>query len=112
MIKRKAAKSIKPDTEINNHGDKWTIKVTSTFANNNLDFKMGVPTKYETLDGRHVEVKLKLGVNIRIKGKSNTTKRPNNYLGNFYDGRGRHHSRSTTLGWKNLQNCAEAAWKG
>ena len=59
FILRKAAKFFKAGCEIGHHGDTWSIKTIAPFKDHTIEFKMGVPIKFDSLDGRKVEVKLK-----------------------------------------------------
>ncbi len=49
---RKVASTVKPTLTISNEGDRWTMKLTSTFKNQETSFTEGVSFDETTLDGR------------------------------------------------------------
>lgn len=57
---RKMGSMAKPDVYITKDGDTITIKTESTFKSSQLSFKLGEKCEENTLDGRKVQVSIKV----------------------------------------------------
>ena len=58
FVLRKVGNSITSYEELSKDGDDWQLKITSTFKNALLKFKLGEEFDETTMDGRQCKVKL------------------------------------------------------
>lgn len=59
MVKRKLAEHDKLKLSIEQNGDKFTIKESSTFRTKDIEFTLGVQFEYSMADGTELTVRTK-----------------------------------------------------
>ena len=67
---RQIGKRVSSTEDIGDHGEEWSLKITSTFKNIALRFKLGDEFEETTMDGRKVMVRIHIHPSIPLPSSS------------------------------------------